>query len=100
MSYAMDCSDPECERIYTRPVTAEMLIDTGATVDRETWDHLIRTGASGMLHLLARKNALMQTLPFSPRLNFFGQAEGYIHPARCSAIAFHRRRVQLGGPTH
>lgn len=62
-SYAMDCSDPERERTYTRPVAAEMLIDAGATVDRKTWEHVIRTGATGMLHLLARKNALPPTLP-------------------------------------
>ena len=62
-SYAMDCSDPERERTYTRPVAAEMLIDAGATVERKTWTHVIRTGASGMLHMLARKNALPQTLP-------------------------------------
>ena len=62
-SYAMDCSDPERERIYNRPVAAEMLIDAGATVERRTWEHVIKTGASGMLQLLARKNALPQTLP-------------------------------------
>ena len=62
-SYAMDCSDPERERTYTRPVAAEMLIDAGATVERKTWTHVIRTGASGMLRMLARKNALPQTLP-------------------------------------
>ena len=62
-SYAMDCSDPERERTYTRPVAAEMLIDAGAIVERDTWEHVIRTGASGMLHLLARKSALPQTLP-------------------------------------
>ena len=61
-SYAMDASDPERERTYTRPVAAEMLIDAGATVERNTWMHVIRTGASGMLHLLARKNAVPQTL--------------------------------------
>jgi len=61
-SYAMDCSDPERERTYTRPVAAERLIDAGATVDRKTWEHVIRTGAAGMLHLLARKNALPRTL--------------------------------------
>lgn len=61
-SYAMDSSDPERERIYTRPVAAERLIDAGATVDRKTWEHIIRTGAAGMLHLLARKNALPRTL--------------------------------------
>jgi len=62
-SYAMDCSDPERERTYTRPVAAEMLIDAGATVDRKTWEHVIRTGAAGLLHLLARKNALPPALP-------------------------------------
>ena len=62
-SYAMDCSDPERERIYTRPVAAERLIDAGATVERKTWMHVIKTGASGMLHLLARKNVLPRTLP-------------------------------------
>ena len=61
-SYAMDCSDPERERTYTRPVAAEMLIDAGATVGRHTWEHVIKTGASGMLNLLARKNALPQSL--------------------------------------
>lgn len=62
-SYAMDCSDPERERTYTRPVAAEMLIDAGATVERRTWEHVIKTGASGMLQLLARKHALPRTLP-------------------------------------
>jgi hypothetical protein len=58
----MDCSDPERERTYNRPVAAERLIDVGATVARKTWEHVIRTGAAGMLHLLARKNALPRTL--------------------------------------
>lgn len=62
-SYAMDCSDPERERTYTRPVAAEILIDAGATVERGTWTHVIKTGASGMLRLLARKNALPRSLP-------------------------------------
>jgi ankyrin repeat protein len=61
-SYAMDCSDQERERIYNRPVAAEILIGAGATVDRSTWEHVIRTGAAGMLHLLARKSALPRTL--------------------------------------
>ncbi|HEV8365056.1 MAG TPA: ankyrin repeat domain-containing protein [Gemmatimonadaceae bacterium] len=61
-SYAMDCSDPERERTYTRPVAAEMLIDAGATVERHTWEHVIKTGAAGMLNLLARKNALPRNL--------------------------------------
>ena len=62
-SYALDTSDPERERIYTRPVAAEMLIDAGATVERSIREHVIWTGGPGMLHLLARKNALPLTLP-------------------------------------
>ena len=62
-SYALDTSDPERERIYTRPVAAELLIDAGATVERSTWEHVIWTGGAGMLQLLARKNALPPTLP-------------------------------------
>jgi hypothetical protein len=60
-SYAMDCSDRERERIYTRPVAAELLIDAGATVERKTWTHVIQTGASRMLHLFARKHTLPGT---------------------------------------
>ena len=62
-SYAIDSSDPEREHTYNRPDAAEILIDAGATVQRKTWEHVIRTGAAGMLHLLARKNALPRTLP-------------------------------------
>ncbi|HET7248359.1 MAG TPA: ankyrin repeat domain-containing protein [Gemmatimonadales bacterium] len=62
-SYAMDCSDPERERTYNRPVAAELLIDAGTTVDQKTWEHVIRTGAAGMLRLLARKQALPPALP-------------------------------------
>jgi len=62
-SYAIDSSDPERERTYNRPAAAEILIDAGATVQRKTWEHVTRTGAAGMLHLLARKNALPRTLP-------------------------------------
>jgi hypothetical protein len=71
-SYAMDCSDPERERTYTRPVAAEMLIDAGAVVRISTWEHVIRTGASGMLHLLARKNVLPRTVPTLPVLAALG----------------------------
>ncbi len=61
-SYAMDCSDPERERTYTRPVAAEILIDAGANVERNTWENVIKPGASGMLRLFARKNVLPPTL--------------------------------------
>jgi len=66
--YALDVSDPERERTYTRPRAAEMLIDAGMVVERETWEYLIHTGASGMLHLLARKNVLPRTLPIAAAL--------------------------------
>src|SRR6185312_7791154 len=62
MSYAMDCSEPERERIYTRPVAAEMLIDAGATVERTTWEQVIMPGASAMLQLLAKKTAPPRSL--------------------------------------
>jgi hypothetical protein len=61
--YALDCSDPERERLYTRPVAAEILIDAGATVEPSTWEYLIATGSAGMLHLLAKKQVLPLTLP-------------------------------------
>jgi hypothetical protein len=62
-SYALDCSDPERERTYTRPAAAEILIDAGANVDRSTWEYVIFTGAAGLLRLLARKDVLPRTLP-------------------------------------
>ena len=61
--YALDVSNPERERLYTRPVAAEMLIDAGLTIERSTWEYLIHTGAAGMLQLLARKHVLPRTLP-------------------------------------
>jgi len=61
--YALDVSDPEREHTYTRPIAAEILIDAGVPVERSTWEHLIGAGASGILHLLARKHVLPQTLP-------------------------------------
>lgn len=81
--YALDVSDPARERTYTRPRAAEMLIDAGLKVERETWEYLIHTGASGMLHLLARKNVLPRTLPVLAALgdedavrSWFGEAHG------------------------
>jgi hypothetical protein len=62
-SYAMDCSDPERERTFNRPEALEMLIDAGAVVPPSAWEHVINTGASGMLRLLSRKNVLPATLP-------------------------------------
>jgi hypothetical protein len=62
-SYAMDCSDPERERTYTRPVATEMLIDAGAVVGHNVWENVIKSASSGMLRLLVRKNAIPRTLP-------------------------------------
>ncbi|MGH7468233.1 MAG: ankyrin repeat domain-containing protein [Longimicrobiales bacterium] len=81
-SYAMDCSDPERERIYTRPVAAELLIDAGATVQRSTWEHVIKTGSSGMLHRLARKNALPRTLPVLAALGDDGAVRAWLDESR------------------
>lgn len=61
-SYAMDCLDPQRERTYTRPEAAEALIDAGAIVEPATCEHVIKTGASGMLRMLARKQAIPRTL--------------------------------------
>lgn len=61
-SYAMDCSDAERERVYTRPGAAGILIDAGAVVRTETWEHVVRTGCRGLLHLFASKDALPRTL--------------------------------------
>ena len=61
--YALDVSDPQRERLYTRPDAAELLIDAGMTVEPSTWEYLIHTGAAGMLEVLARKHVLPVTLP-------------------------------------
>jgi hypothetical protein len=81
-SYAMDCSDPERERIYTRPLAATMLIDAGSSVDRKTWMHVIRTGASGMLHLLARKNVLPAELTVFAALGDDAAVRAWLEHAR------------------
>ncbi len=61
--YALDVSNPEREKLFTRPEAAEILIDAGVRVQPSTWEYLIFTGASTMLHTLARKGALPQLLP-------------------------------------
>lgn len=61
-SYAMDCLDPEREHTYNRPNAAAILIDAGAQVAQRTWEHVIRTGASGMMQLFASKHAIPRTL--------------------------------------
>ena len=68
-SYAIDCSDPERERTYTRPVAAEMLIDAGATVERSTWEHVIAHGRSQECCTCSRERTRCRgPFPFSPRL--------------------------------
>jgi len=86
-SYAIDSSDPERERTYNRPGAAEILIDAGATVQRKTWEHVIRTGAAGMLHLLARKNALPRTLPVLAALGDEAAVRARVDESRASVPA-------------
>ncbi|MGV3708426.1 MAG: hypothetical protein ACO1Q7_06255 [Gemmatimonas sp.] len=68
-SYAMDCSEPERERTYTRPAAAALLIDCGAVVEERVWMHVIKTGARGMLRLLESKGVLPETLTVHAALN-------------------------------
>lgn len=77
-SYAMDASDPERERTYTRPVAAEMLIDAGATVEHKALGNVLRTGSSGMLHLFARKDAVPRTLPVLAALGDDAAVRGWL----------------------
>src|SRR6266550_7260358 len=59
-----------------------MLIDAGAIVERKTWEHVIRTGASGMLHLLVRKNALPRTLPVLAALGDEAAVRAWLEESR------------------
>lgn len=77
-SYAMDASDPERERTYTRPVAAEMLIDAGATVEHRALGNVLRTGSSGMLHLFACKDAVPRTLPVLAALGDDAAVRGWL----------------------
>lgn len=81
-SYAMDCSDAERERTYTRPVAAELLIDAGAKVEKKTWMHVIRTGASNQLHQFARKHALPHTLAVVTALGDHGAVNTWLADVR------------------
>jgi ankyrin repeat protein len=81
-SYAMDCSDHERERTYTRPVAAAMLIDAGSSVGRKTWMHVIRTGASGMLHLFVHKNVLPAELIVFAALGDHAAVRAWLEHAR------------------
>ncbi|HXT14914.1 MAG TPA: ankyrin repeat domain-containing protein [Gemmatimonadaceae bacterium] len=96
-SYAMDCSDPERERTYTRPTAAEILIDAGAVVERTTWEDVIKTGASGMLHLLARRNALPQTLQVLAALGDDAMVRALLEesrgPSRAEEVANEQTRI-------
>jgi hypothetical protein len=66
--YALDVSDPDRERLFTRPEAAEILVDAGLQVQPSTWEYLIGTGARQMLTVLARKHAIPMTLPVAAAL--------------------------------
>jgi hypothetical protein len=96
--YALDCSDPEREKIYTRPVAAEILLDAGATVEPSMWEYLISTGSSGMLHLLARKQVLPLTLPVLAALGLDADKAGgplEINRALMNACRFKHTGIAL-----
>ncbi len=57
-----DSGEPAREQQFTRPVIAELLIDAGAVVAPDLWGNVVRTRASGMLHLLDRKGVLPRNL--------------------------------------
>jgi len=63
-AWAMDVSDPAREEQFYRPACAELLIDAGATIERDWLQRITETGATGMLRLLRRKGVLPRTLPF------------------------------------
>jgi hypothetical protein len=59
-----DAGDPERERWFTRPVSAELLIDAGAVVTPSVCEGLIQSRAKGLLELFRRKGLLPRTLKF------------------------------------
>jgi len=61
-SYAMDVSDPDKERTFTRLRCAELLLDAGATVVPVIWENALNTGALGILQLLWRKGVIPHRL--------------------------------------
>jgi ankyrin repeat protein len=63
-----DAGDPERERWFTRPVSAELLIDAGAVVTPSVCDGIIQSRAKGLLELFRRKGLLPRTLKFSSAL--------------------------------
>lgn len=62
-SYAIDSRDPVREERMSHLGCAELLIDAGAIVEPSMWQNALSTGASDMLHLLARKGVLPESLP-------------------------------------
>ena len=77
-SYAMDNRDPAREERMSHLGCAELLIDAGAAVEPSMWQLALGTGASDMLHLLARKGVLPDSLPVLAGL---GDTERGIGPA-------------------
>ncbi|HEY6223215.1 MAG TPA: hypothetical protein VIW26_05490 [Gemmatimonadales bacterium] len=59
-----DAGDPERERWFTRPDSAELLIDAGAVVAPSVCEGILASRARGLLQLFQRKGLLPRTLKF------------------------------------
>jgi hypothetical protein len=68
-----DAGDLERERWFTRPKSAELLIDAGAVVAPSVCEGILRSRARGLLHLFQRKGLLPHALRFAAAL---GDLEG------------------------
>lgn len=75
-SYAMDNRDSDREERMSHLGCAELLIDAGAVVESSMWQLALGTGASDMLHLLARKAVLPDSLPVLAALGDTEAASG------------------------
>ena len=60
--YAMDASDPERERTFTRPELAEFLIDEGAAVVPWIAEGMLSSRTRNLLQLFSRKGVLPRSL--------------------------------------
>src|SRR5213075_478427 len=59
-----DAGDPEREGWFTRPASAELLIDAGAVVAPSVYQGILESRARGLLRLFQRKGLLPRTLKF------------------------------------
>jgi hypothetical protein len=68
-----DSGDPRREQTFTRLECAEFLLDAGATLRPEIWEHAIRARAKNLLQLFENKGALPRRLDVCAAL---GDSEG------------------------